>query len=362
MSDRRSNPCDRRSNPCGKTILVTGGCGFIASHMIVELLNSGYDVISVDNLVNSSTEANNAIYQITGMEHIFIELDVRDKNLLREVFTKNKIDSVIHFAGLKAVAESVIKPLDYYRNNLDSTLSLLEIMQEFGVKNLIFSSSASVYGNTNTNNETVGEMTPCNPINPYATTKYMIECILCDLVKSDPDWHVIVLRYFNPCGSHASGLLLENPKQLATNLMPIMIRCSFGTTKNLANHNEMEVYGSDYDTIDGTCIRDYIHVVDLVKGHIAALNKLHLYQYEIFNLGTGSGYSVLQMIKCFETTNNVKLNYKLGPRRPGDVAKLVANPNKAHELLEWIAEKTLEDMCRDSVGITREPHNPERIE
>lgn len=323
-------------------ILVTGGTGYIGSHTCVELLKNGYEVIIIDNLCNSKKEVVDNIEKITNKKVQFVEGDVRDKDLLRTIFKNNKIAAVIHFAGLKAVGESVEKPLLYYQNNLDSTLNLCEIMNEFNVKKLIFSSSATVYGNPVklpiTEDMEVGKTT-----NPYGTSKYFLERILSDLYISDEDWSITLLRYFNPVGAHESGLLGEDPNGIPNNLVPYISKVAVGELECLG------VFGNDYDTPDGTGVRDYIHVVDLAKGHVKALKKLvgdhGVYTY---NLGTGHGYSVLDIVKAYEKANNVKVNYEIKPRRAGDIATCYADPAKAREELGWVAEKSLEDMCKDA--------------
>ena len=322
-------------------ILVTGGCGYIGSHTCCELLNKGHNVIIIDNLSNSKKEVVNYIKEITGRDVTLYIGDVCDKDLLRKIFNKNKIDSVIHFAGYKAVGESVKLPLKYYRNNLDSTLSLCEVMSEFDCKNLVFSSSATVYGIPK--KLPIKEDFPLSTTNPYGTTKLMIERILKDLYTSDNTWHIALLRYFNPIGAHSSGLLGEDPNGIPNNLMPYIVKVATGELECLS------IFGDDYDTKDGTGVRDYIHVVDLALGHIAASEKINkepgVYTY---NLGTGVGYSVLELVKTFSKVNNIIVNYKIAPRRPGDIAECYADTTKASDELHWHATKTIEDMCRDS--------------
>ena len=322
-------------------ILVTGGCGYIGSHTCCELLNKGHNVIIIDNLSNSKKEVVNYIKEITGHDVTLYIGDVCDKDLLRKIFNKNKIDSVIHFAGYKAVGESVKLPLKYYRNNLDSTLSLCEVMSEFDCKNLVFSSSATVYGIPK--KLPIKEDFPLSTTNPYGTTKLMIERILKDLYTSDNTWHIALLRYFNPIGAHSSGLLGEDPNGIPNNLMPYIVKVATGELECLS------IFGDDYDTKDGTGVRDYIHVVDLALGHIAAIEKIDkepgVYTY---NLGTGVGYSVLELVKTFSKVNNIIVNYKIAPRRPGDIAECYADTTKASDELHWHATKTIEDMCRDS--------------
>lgn len=322
-------------------ILVTGGCGYIGSHTCCELLNKGHNVIIIDNLSNSKKEVVNYIKEITGRDVTLYIGDVCDKDLLRKIFNENKIDSVIHFAGYKAVGESVKLPLKYYRNNLDSTLSLCEVMSEFDCKNLVFSSSATVYGIPK--KLPIKEDFPLSTTNPYGTTKLMIERILKDLYTSDNTWHIALLRYFNPIGAHSSGLLGEDPNGIPNNLMPYIVKVATGELECLS------IFGDDYDTKDGTGVRDYIHVVDLALGHIAAIHKIDkepgVYTY---NLGTGVGYSVLDLVKTFIKVNNINVNYKIAPRRPGDIAECYADTTKASDELHWHATKTIEDMCRDS--------------
>ncbi len=322
-------------------ILVTGGCGYIGSHTCCELLNKGHNVIIIDNLSNSKKEVVNYIKEITGCDVTLYIGDVCDKDLLRKIFNENKIDSVIHFAGYKAVGESVKLPLKYYRNNLDSTLSLCEVMSEFDCKNLVFSSSATVYGIPK--KLPIKEDFPLSTTNPYGTTKLMIERILKDLYTSDNTWHIALLRYFNPIGAHSSGLLGEDPNGIPNNLMPYIVKVATGELECLS------IFGDDYDTKDGTGVRDYIHVVDLALGHIAAIEKIDkepgVYTY---NLGTGVGYSVLELVKTFSKVNNIIVNYKIAPRRPGDIAECYADTTKASDELHWHATKTIEDMCRDS--------------
>ncbi|HAB66247.1 MAG TPA: UDP-glucose 4-epimerase GalE [Firmicutes bacterium] len=323
-------------------ILVTGGCGYIGSHTCVELLENNYEVVIIDNLCNSKKDVVDKIEQITNKKVTFYEDDVCDSFALDRIFSEHKIDAVIHFAGLKAVGESVEKPLLYYRNNLDSTLTLLEVMNEYNCKKIVFSSSATVYGTPKA--LPIKEDFPLSTTNPYGSTKLMIEDILRDLYVSDSEWSIALLRYFNPIGAHKSGLIGENPNGRPNNLMPYIIKVATG------EYPELNVYGNDYDTPDGTGVRDYIHVVDLAKGHVLALDKLDkegkgLY---IYNLGTGTGYSVLDMVKAFEKATGRDVPYKIAPRRAGDIATCYAEPKKAKEELGWEANKTLEDMCRDS--------------
>lgn len=316
-------------------ILVTGGCGYIGSHTVCLLLEQGYDVVIIDNLSNSKREVVEKIEKITGKRVKFYEGDVCDKGILSKIFKDEKIDSVIHFAGLKAVGESVKKPLMYYRNNIDSTLSLCEVMNEFGVKNIIFSSSATVYGEPSElplkETSRVGGTT-----NPYGSTKLYIEGILKDLFISDNDWNITILRYFNPVGAHESGLLGEDPNGIPNNLMPYIVKVASRELECLS------IFGSDYDTLDGTGVRDYIHVCDLAMGHVRALE--YMKGLNIYNLGTGVGYSVLEMVNTFMRVNNVEVNYKIVDRREGDIACCYADSSKAFEELGWKAKYTLDDM------------------
>ena len=327
-------------------ILVTGGTGFIGSHTCVELLNAGYDVVIIDNLSNSKREVKDYIEQITGKKVFFYEDDVCDKEVLRKIFNDHKIDAIIHFAGYKAVGESVLKPLMYYRNNLDSTLSLLEVASEFNVKKFVFSSSATVYGKPK--KLPIKEDFPLSTTNPYGTTKLIIEGILRDLYKSDNDWSIAILRYFNPIGAHSSGLLGENPNGIPNNLMPYIIKVATGEL------NCLGVFGNDYDTHDGTGVRDYIHVVDLAKGHVKAIEKIMKETgCDAYNLGTGKGYSVLDLVSTFMKVNNVNVKYEIKERRPGDIDACYADPSYACEKLGWKAEKSIEDMCRDAYNFVK---------
>ena len=322
-------------------ILVTGGLGYIGSNTCVELLNENYEVIIIDNLSNSSIDVLDKIELITSKRPKFYELDVCDKEKVRVVFKENKIDAIIHFAGYKAVGESVSEPLKYYRNNLDSTLTLLELMKEFSCHNLIFSSSATVYGTPK--KLPIKEDFPLSTTNPYGTTKLMTEQILFDVSKANEDLSIIVLRYFNPIGADKRGLLGENPKGVPNNLMPYIVRVA---NKQL---DILNIFGNDYDTPDGTGVRDYIHVVDLAKGHLKALEKVVNFKgIKYYNLGTGTGYSVLDLVKTFEKVNNVKVPYKIVERRPGDIAACYADPTKAYKELGFKAEYGIEDMCKDS--------------
>ena len=323
-------------------ILLTGGAGYIGSHTCVELLTRGYDVVIADNFDNAKPEVINRIEKITGKRPVVYTVDVADKAALVKVFEDHKIDSVIHFAGLKAVGESCRKPIEYYRNNIDSTLTLLEVMRDFGVKKIVFSSSATVYGVPETV-PLVETMKKTGCTNPYGWTKYMIEQILIDAATADSELTCVLLRYFNPIGAHDSGLIGEDPQGIPNNLMPYISQVAVGKLKQLS------VYGNDYKTHDGTGVRDYIHVVDLALGHIAAIEYAEKFKgADIINLGTGVGYSVLDMVNAFEKVNGVKIPYVIAPRREGDVAECFANPAKAKEVLGWTAGKTLEDMCRDS--------------
>ncbi len=323
------------------TILVTGGTGYIGSHTTVELLDNGYEVIIVDNLSNSKRSVVDKIEEITGKKVKFYELDLLDKEGLRTVFKENKIDAVMHFAGYKAVGESVEKPLLYYHNNLGSTIILLEVMQEYKVKKIVFSSSATVYGDPE--ELPIKETARLQTTNPYGTTKLFIEGILKDLCVSDSEFGVSILRYFNPIGAHKSGLIGEDPNGIPNNLMPYIVKVA---NKELPCLN---VFGDDYDTHDGTGVRDYIHVVDLAKGHIKALEYLNKHNgIDYFNLGTGNGYSVLDMIKAFEKENKVKVPYKITPRREGDIATCYADSGKAKSKLHWEAELGLSDMVKDA--------------
>ena len=324
-------------------ILVTGGAGYIGSHTAVELLNAGKDIVIIDDFSNSKPKALEAIKKITGRDFKFYEMDYKDKEKLAKVFSENKIEAVMNFAGFKAVGESVQKPLEYYTNNVTGCLNLLEVMKQYNVKKFIFSSSATVYGDP----EVIPITEECktgNTTNPYGTSKLFIEQILKDLYNSDNTWDICILRYFNPVGSHESGLIGEEPQGIPNNLMPYVARVASGELK------ELSVFGNDYNTPDGTGVRDYIHVVDLAKGHLCALNKIDkegkgLY---IYNLGTGNGYSVLDMVKSFEEATGRKVAYKIAPRRAGDIATCYADPSKAKNELGWTAEKGIKEMCEDT--------------
>ena len=324
------------------TVLLAGGAGYIGSHTAVELLESGYDVIVADNFCNSSPEAIKRVEKITGKSVKVYELDIKDNSLLEKVFEENKIDAVIHFAGLKAVGESVQLPVMYYRNNIDTTLSLLETMNKFNVKNIIFSSSATVYGEENPVPylETM-KRGVCT--NPYGWTKAMMEQIFEDAAKADSELSVILLRYFNPIGAHKSGMIGEDPQGIPNNLMPYVSQVAVGKRECLT------IFGNDYPTTDGTCTRDYIHVTDLAAGHVKAVDYiLKNHCVEIFNLGTGVPYSVTEIVETFERVNGVKVNHIYGGRRAGDLAECYANADKAYNVLGWKTQLTLEDMCRDS--------------
>ena len=322
-------------------VLVTGGTGFIGSHTVVELLEAGEDVIVIDNFFNSKPGVLNSIQDITGKGFGFYEGDVADKEILRRIFRDCFIEEVIHFAGYKAVAESVEKPVMYYRNNIGSTLSLLEVMEEFGCRRLVFSSSATVYGLPE--KVPVTEDFPLSAINPYGSTKLMIENMCRELCRSDDRWSIALLRYFNPIGAHESGRIGEDPNGIPNNLMPIILNVASGKTPILS------VYGNDYPTPDGTCVRDYIHVVDLAKGHLAAINAVREETGAMeYNLGTGKGYSVLDIVNAFEKVNGVKVPYVITGRRAGDAAKCYSDPSKANKELKWKAERDIEQMCRDA--------------
>ena len=323
-------------------ILVTGGTGFIGSHTAIELLNKGKEIVIIDNFSNSKPEMLEKIKKITGKDFRFYEMDYADKEKLEKVFEENKIEAVMNFAGYKAVGESVQKPIEYYTNNISGCLVLLDTMRKYNVKKFIFSSSATVYGEP----ERIPITEDCKTggtTNPYGTTKLFIEQILKDIYKSDNSWDICILRYFNPVGAHESGLIGEEPQGIPNNLMPYVVRVASGELK------ELSVFGNDYNTHDGTGVRDYIHVVDLAKGHICALEKIEKEGKGLFiyNLGTGTGYSVLDMVKAFEKSTGKKVKYKIAPRRAGDIATCYADPRKAKEELGWEAEKTLDDMCKD---------------
>ena len=323
-------------------ILVTGGAGYIGSHTCVELLNEGYEVVIVDNLYNANKKAVDRVEEITGKKVTFYEADICDRAAMDAIFDKEEVDAVIHFAGLKAVGESVSKPVEYYQNNIAGTLTLCDSMRNHGVKNIIFSSSATVYGDP--------AMIPITEecpkgicTNPYGWTKWMLEQVLMDIQKSDPEWNVILLRYFNPIGAHKSGMIGEDPKGIPNNLLPYVAQVAIGKLECLG------VFGDDYDTPDGTGVRDYIHVVDLARGHVKAIQKLADKEgVSIYNLGTGNGYSVLQVVHAFEKACGHPINYAIKPRRPGDIAMCYCDPKKAKDELGWVAEYGIEDMCADS--------------
>lgn len=324
------------------SILVTGGAGYIGSHTCIELLNAGYEVVVLDNLYNSSEKALERVEQITGKKVTFYKADILDKEAMNEIFDKEDIDSVIHFAGLKAVGESVAKPLEYYHNNMTGTFNLCDVMRNHGVKKIIFSSSATVYGDPAfipiTEECPKGQIT-----NPYGQTKGMLEQVLTDLHISDPEWNVVLLRYFNPIGAHKSGLIGEDPKGIPNNLLPYVAQVAIGKLECLG------VFGDDYDTPDGTGVRDYIHVVDLAKGHVKAIRKLADKEgVSVYNLGTGNGYSVLQVKDAFERACGHAIKYQIKPRRAGDIATCYCDPSKAKAELGWEAENGIDEMCADS--------------
>ena len=322
-------------------ILVTGGAGFIGSHTIVELLNENNEVIVLDNFCNSKPVVLDRIKKITGKDFKFYEADLLDYDAIDKIFEENKIDSVIHFAGLKAVGESVLQPLRYYHNNLTGTFNLCNVMQKHGTKRIVFSSSATVYGKPES--VPIREDFPLSTTNPYGETKLMIERILKDLFVSDNEWSISVLRYFNPIGAHKSGLIGEDPKGIPNNLLPYITQVASGKREYLS------VFGNDYNTHDGTGVRDYIHVVDLAKAHLKALARAKkVTGIEYYNIGTGVGYSVLDIVSAYEKATGIKINYIIAPRRPGDIDECYADPTKAAEVLGWKAEYNIEDMCRDS--------------
>ncbi len=324
-------------------VLVTGGAGYIGSHTSVELLNAGHEVVCIDNFMNSKMEAVKRVEKITGKTVKFYEGDIRDRKILDKIFEENKIDSVINFAGLKAVGESCAKPLEYYENNIEGLLVLVFAMRDHGVKNLVFSSSATVYGKPKS--VPIKEDFPLSTSNPYGSTKLFIEYILKDLFASDPTFNIAILRYFNPVGAHASGLIGEDPKGIPNNLCPYITQVAVGKREYLG------VFGDDYDTHDGTGVRDFIHVVDLAKGHVLAVNKLATNPgLIIVNLGTGHGYSVLDMVHAFEKVTGKTIPYKIMPRRPGDIDECYADPTLAKELLGFEAQFGIEEMCRDAMN------------
>lgn len=325
-----------------KRILVTGGAGFIGSHTLIELHKAGYEFVVVDNLVNSNPEALRRVGELIGAEVPFVKADIRDREALNKVFEQYKFDSCIHFAGLKAVGESVAKPLEYYENNMSGTFTLIDVMRQHGCKNIIFSSSATVYGDPAIIPITE-ECPKGHCTNPYGQTKSMLEQVLMDVQKADPEWNVVLLRYFNPIGAHQSGRIGENPNGIPNNLMPYITQTAIGRRK------ELGVFGNDYDTHDGTGVRDYIHVVDLATAHVAALQAIEKKAgLAIYNIGTGHGYSVLDVVNAFEKANGVKVPYSIKPRRPGDIATCYCDPSKAERELGWKAKYGIEDMCRDS--------------
>ncbi|MCB5189232.1 UDP-glucose 4-epimerase GalE [Methylobacillus arboreus] len=322
-------------------VLITGGIGYIGSHACVELINTGYKVVVLDNFSNSQAHVVDRIKQITGKAPVMVEGDVRDEALLRDLFAKYQFQAVMHFAGLKAVGESVAQPLRYYDNNVAGSVTLLRVMQTFNVRQFVFSSSATVYGDPAS--VPIREDFPLSTTNPYGASKLMVENILRDLAASDPEWRIAILRYFNPVGAHESGLIGENPNGIPNNLMPYITQVAQGQREYLS------VFGSDYPTVDGTGVRDYIHVVDLVVGHLRALEKLeHASGVFTCNLGTGQGYSVLEMVKAFEIASGRSVPYKLVARRPGDVAATYTDPSHAEQLLNWQATRGIEQMCVDS--------------
>jgi len=329
-------------------ILVTGGAGYIGSHTLIELANANCEFVVYDNLCNSSQESLKRVSKIIGKEVIFEEGDIRDVKRMEDIFKKYSIDSVIHFAGLKAVGESVQNPMEYYDNNVNGTLVLLKVMKKYNCKKIVFSSSATVYDEVDSStymplkeSDSTGKTT-----NPYGSTKYMIERILSDIYTSDNEFKIVILRYFNPVGAYEDGTIGEDPNGIPNNLMPFIAQVAVGKRKYL------NVFGDDYDTKDGTGVRDYIHVVDLANAHLKAINYLYSNKFSgknsIFNIGTGYGYSVLEMLKAYEKASDVKINYKIAPRRDGDIAKYFSNPSLAKEILKWEATKTLEQMCKDS--------------
>ena len=324
------------------TILITGGAGYIGSHTALELLNEGYDVVVYDNLCNSSRESLRRVEELTGKQIRFYEGDVQDEKALTDMFKEQRIDAVIHCAALKAVGESVQKPLEYYQNNISGTLTLLKVMREVGVKNIVFSSSATVYGSPE--EMPITEACPKGQCtNPYGWTKSMMEQIMSDVQKADPSWNVILLRYFNPVGAHKSGRIGEDPKGIPNNLMPYISQVAVGKLEKLG------VFGNDYDTPDGTGVRDYIHVVDLAIGHVKAINYIFTNPgLDVINLGTGQGYSVLDMVKAFSKACGKEIPYEIEPRREGDIAMCYADPSKAAKVLGWKAERGLDEMCEDT--------------
>ena len=322
-------------------VLLAGGAGYIGSHTCVELINAGHDVVIADNFSNSCPVAVERVEELTGRKIPLYEADVCDRDAVEKIFSENKIDAVIHFAGLKAVGESCEKPVEYYRNNIDSTLTLLEVMKKHGVNNFIFSSSATVYGTPETV-PLVETMPKGSPTNPYGWTKFMMEQILTDTANANPDMSVVLLRYFNPIGAHESGRIGEDPNGIPNNLMPYITQVAAGRLKCLG------VFGNDYPTHDGTGVRDYIHVVDLADAHLKALDQARKVKgIDYFNIGTGNGYSVLQIVSAYEKATGKKVNYKIAPRRPGDIDECYADPTKAREVLGWTAKRGIDEMCID---------------
>ncbi|TXK82515.1 UDP-glucose 4-epimerase GalE [Paenibacillus sp. N3.4] len=322
-------------------VLVTGGAGYIGSHTCLELLNAGYEIVVVDNLANSSTESLKRVQELTGKDFTFYQTDLLDQEAMEVVFKQNKIDAVIHLAGFKSVGESVRLPLRYYHNNMTGTLVLCQLMQEHAVKNIVFSSSATVYGMSDS--VPISEDFPLSATNAYGRTKLMIEEMMKDLYESDPEWSIALLRYFNPIGAHSSGKLGEDPNGIPNNLMPYITQVAAGGL------NELHIYGSDYPTRDGTGVRDYIHVVDLARGHLKALEKVVSSKgIEAYNLGTGRGYSVMEMIASFEKVTGQRISYRITDRRPGDIGVCYSDPSKAERELGWVALKGIEEMCRDA--------------
>ena len=333
-----------------KNILITGGLGYIGSHTVVELLKNNHKITIVDNLSNSTVSVLDRIKEITSVKPSFLEVNLCDYHRLKTVFEKNDFDSVIHFAGLKAVGESVEKPLEYYENNLMSTINLLKLMKDFNVKNLIFSSSATVYGEQASHELTETMQTGVGVTNPYGQTKVMIEQIIKDFTNVTPGFNAVILRYANPIGAHSSGLIGENPNGIPNNLLPFIAQVATGKRACL------NIFGDDYPTPDGTCIRDYIHVVDLAKGHVSALNSFNLgtdHKVDIYNLGSGKGCSVLEVVQAFETANKIKIPYMIAPRRSGDLPEYYENANKAFKYLGWKTEKTLQEACKDAWNFQR---------
>lgn len=322
-------------------VLVTGGAGYIGTHACVELLQAGIDLVVVDNLCNSKAAALDRVRNLSGKDFTFYQADLLDRESVEQIFSENAMDAVMHFAGLKAVGESVAMPLYYYQNNITGTLILCETMMEYGVKNMVFSSSATVYGNPCT--LPIHEECPTGPTNPYGQTKRMIEVILADLHRSDPHWNILSLRYFNPVGAHRSGCIGEDPSGIPNNLFPYIAQVASG------RHPHVQIFGNDYSTPDGTGVRDYIHITDLVQGHLCALKKLKENPgYDVYNLGTGCGISVLEGIKAFSKASGKEIPFQVVPRRPGDIAACYADPSKANRELGWKAERVIEEMCMDT--------------